>query len=212
MMKRILIKILAYTALIGTILFCFCQINRLKEKNKILESNQEILLTEKEIIMAKSQAYRVSDSLNVAKATALSMTLAEFKKLRQDDLETIKRLELNKRDLERIIDTQAETILRLHTHARDTIIVDSLQRADTAKYFKYISKWTDVYGLVNLNTNDVDLQIRNRESLKIVETAEYRRFLGFLWRTNKIKSRKVDVMSENPATVIVNVQYTNIRK
>ena len=56
----------------------------------------------------------------------------------------------------------------------------------------------------------MELQISNRESLKIVETVKYKRFLGFLWKTNKVKSRQVDVVSQNPATSIVNVDYISI--
>ena len=81
---------------------------------------------------------------------------------------------------------------------------------DTLKCFNYKSKWTDVVGCVDLKRDTVELQISNRESLKIVETVKYKRFLGFLWKTNKVKSRQVDVVSQNPATSIVNVDYISI--
>lgn len=210
-MKKILIKIGIYAIIAVSLIVCITTISNLKKENKRLESNQEILLSEKEVIMAKSQAYKVSDSLNAAKVTELQLTLAEYKRFREDDLKLIEQLKINKKELQSVISSQAETILDLYARARDTIIINE-EVPDTIKYFNYKSKWTDVNGYVSLNTNNVNLKIANRESLKIIETAEYKRFLGFLWRTKKIKSRHVDVISENPATSIINVDYTSIRK
>ena len=210
-MKKILIKIGIYAIIAVSLIVCITTISNLKKENRRLESNQEILLSEKEVIMAKSQAYKVSDSLNAAKVTELQLTLAEYKRFREDDLKLIERLKINKKELQSVISSQAETILDLYTRARDTIIING-EVPDTVKYFDYKSKWIDVNGYISLNTNNVNLKIANRESLKIIETAEYKRFLGFLWRTKKIKSRHVDVISENPATSIINVDYTSIRK
>lgn len=210
-MKKILIKIGIYAIIAVSLIVCITTISNLKKENKRLESNQEILLSEKEVIMAKSQAYKVSDSLNAAKVTELQLTLAEYKRFREDDLKLIEQLKINKKELQSVISSQAETILDLYAHARDTIIING-EVPDTIKYFDYKSKWIDVNGYISLNTNNVNLKIANRESLKIIETAEYKRFLGFLWRTKKIKSRHVDVISENPATSIINVDYTSIRK
>ena len=210
-MKKILIEIGIYAIIAVSLIVCITTISNLKKENRRLESNQEILLSEKEVIMAKSQAYKVSDSLNAAKVTELQLTLAEYKRFREDDLKLIERLKINKKELQSVISSQAETILDLYTRARDTIIING-EVPDTVKYFDYKSKWIDVNGYISLNTNNVNLKIANRESLKIIETAEYKRFLGFLWRTKKIKSRHVDVISENPATSIINVDYTSIRK
>lgn len=188
------------------------KIRKLKEENARLLNNQEILLTQKQTIMAESQLYRVSDSLNAAKVSELQFTLKEYKKYRAQDLQFIKQLKIKKSDLQKVIGSQTETINSLSTKLNDSIRIDTVVNiADTLKCFNYKSKWTDVSGCIDIKHDSINLQIKNRESLKIVETVIYKRFLGFLWKTNKIKDRRVDVVSENPNTTITNLDYISIK-
>lgn len=210
-MKKIIIKIGIIAVAILLIVIAGIRIKNLKEENSRLKSNQEVLLSEKESIMAQSQLYKVSDSLNAAKVTELQLSLSEYKKYRKKDLELIEQLKVSKSDLQRVISSQTETINLLSAKLRDSIRIDTTTNTvDTLKCFNYKSKWIDVAGCVDLKRDTVKLQISNRESLKIVETVKYKRFLGFLWKTNKVKSRQVDVVSQNPATSIVNVDYISI--
>lgn len=210
-MKKIVIKIGIIAVAILLIVIAGIRIKNLKEENSRLKSNQEVLLSEKKSIMAQSQLYKVSDSLNAAKVTELQLSLSEYKKYRKQDLELIEQLKISKSDLQRVISSQTETINLLSAKLSDSIRIDTTTNTvDTLKCFNYKSKWTDVAGRVDLKRDTVKLQISNRESLKIVETVKYKRFLGFLWKTNKVKSRQVDVVSQNPATSIVNVDYINI--
>ena len=182
---------------------------KLREENDRLKANQETLLSENIIYMAKSQAYKVADSLNAAKVTDLELTIGEYKKYRADDWALINQLKSKGADLQKVISTQSNTIKTLSAGLRDTIITDTTyNKVDTLKFFTYKSKWTDVSG--RISRDSVSLSIANRESLKIIETITYKRFLGFLWKTNKIKDRQVDVLSENPATTIVNVECVGI--
>lgn len=210
-MKKIIIKIGIIAVAIILIVIAGIRIKNLKEENNMLKSNQEVLLSEKESIMAQSQLYKVSDSLNAAKVTELQLSLSEYKKYRKQDLKLIEQLKVSKSDLQRVISSQTETINLLSAKLSDSIRIDTTTNTvDTLKCFNYKSKWTDVAGYVDLKRDTVELQISNRESLKIVETVKYKRFLGFLWKTNKIKSRQVDVVSQNPATSIVSVDYISI--
>lgn len=217
-MKKIIIKIGIIAVAILLIVIAGIRIKNLKEENSRLKSNQEVLLSEKESIMAQSQLYKVSDSLNAAKVTELQLSLSEYKKYRKQDLKLIEQLKVSKSDLQRVISSQTETINLLSAKLSDSIRIDTTTNTvdtttntvDTLKCFNYKSKWTDVAGCVDLKRDTVELQISNRESLKIVETVKHKRFLGFLWKTNKVKSRQVDVISQNPATSIVNVDYISI--
>lgn len=212
-MKKIIIKIAIIAAAILALVLAFHKIHKLKEENTRLLSNQEILLTQKQTVMAESQAYRVSDSLNAAKVSELQFTLKEYKKYRAKDLQLIEQLKVKKSDLQKVIGSQTETINSLSAKLNDSIRIDTVTNiADTIKCFNYKSKWTDVYGYIDLKRDSINLQIKNRESLKIVETVVYKRFLGFLWRTNKIKDRQVDVVSENPNTTITNLDYVSIKQ
>lgn len=212
-MKKIIIKIAIIAVAILALVLAFHKIHKLKEENTRLLSNQEILLTQKQTIMAESQAYRVSDSLNAAKVSELQFTLKEYKKYRAQDLQLIEQLKVKKSDLQKVIDSQTETINSLSAKLNDSIRIDTVTNiADTLKCFDYKSKWTDVSGCVDLKHDSINLQIKNRESLKIVETVVYKRFLGFLWKTNKVKDRQVDVVSENPNTTITNLDYVSIKR
>ena len=212
-MKKIIIKIVIAAVAILALVLAFHKIHKLKEENARLLSNQEILLTQKQTIMAESQAYRVSDSLNAAKVSELQFTLKEYKKYRAQDLQLIEQLKVKKSDLQKVIDSQTETINSLSAKLNDSIRIDTVTNiADTLKCFDYKSKWTDVSGCIDLKHDSINLQIKNRESLKIVETVVYKRFLGFLWKTNKVKDRQVDVVSENPNTTITNLDYVSIKR
>ena len=212
-MKKIIIKIAIIAVAILALVLAFHKIHKLKEENARLLSNQEILLTQKQTIMAESQAYRVSDSLNAAKVSELQFTLKEYKKYRAQDLQLIEQLKVKKSDLQKVIDSQTETINSLSAKLNDSIRIDTITNiADTLKCFDYKSKWTDISGCIDLKRDSINLQIKNRESLKIVETVVYKRFLGFLWKTNKVKDRQVDVVSKNPNTTITNLDYVSIKR
>ena len=99
-MKKIIIKIAIIATAILALMLAFHKIHKLKEENTRLLSNQEILLTQKQTIMAESQAYRVSDSLNAAKISELQFTLKEYKKYRAQDLQLIEQLKVKKSDLQ----------------------------------------------------------------------------------------------------------------
>ena len=212
-MKKLIIKIAIIAAVLLVIIGAFHKISSLKEENARFKSNQEILLTENQIIMAESQKYRVSDSLSAVRVSELEFTLKEYKRYRSDDLKLIEQLKAGKSDLQKIITSQSETINTLSAKLNDSIRVDTTtNRVDTLKCFGYKSKWTDVRGCIDLKKDTVNLQINNREALKVVETVTYKRFLGFLWKTSKVKSRQVDVVSENPNTEIMNCEYISIKQ
>lgn len=212
-MKKIIIKIAIIATAIIALVLAFHKIHKLKEENARLLSNQEILLTQKQTIMAESQTYKVSDSLNATKVSELQFTLKEYKKYRAQDLRLIERLKVKESDLQKVIGSQTETINSLSAKLNDSIRIDTAtNKIDTLKCFDYKSKWTDVKGYMDLKCDSISLQIKNRESLKIVETVVYKRFLGFLWKTNKIKDRQVDVISENPNTTIINLDCVSIKR
>ena len=52
----------------------------------------------------------------------------------------------------------------------------------------------------------------NRDSVLIVATVQYKRFLNFLWKTKKVKNREIDIISKNPHTKIMGVEYIEIEK
>ncbi len=212
-MKHFIIKVSVAIATALLLVLAFHKIGALKEENARLKSNQEILLTENKVATDESQKYKVLDSLNAVKTSQLELALKEYKKHRSEDLKLINQLKLGKSDLQRVITSQSETINSLSAKLSDTIRVNSSDNSvDTFKYFSYKSKWTDVNGYIDLKCDSLSIHVKNRESLKVVETVLYKRFLGFLWKTSKVKSRQVDIISENPSTEIINCEYISIKQ
>lgn len=203
---KLKIRIIIY-ALAAVCVTALClAVAGLSAANGRLRENQNALLAERDTVMLENCRYRTEDSLNAVKVTELRLTLAEYKKHRENDLAQIKKLKVRQNDLENIIKAQAGTVMELTARLADTVT----PAGDTLKCFEYRSRWTDVSGCFSRDT--VEVSVSNREELTVVETVRYKRFLGFLWKTKRIKSRQVDIVSGNPATVIVNVDAVHIEK
>lgn len=206
-------KIAFIIVIIITIISLGGRVKRLKTENASLKSNQESLLTERDLILSENQKYKIADSLNAAKVSQLELSLKEYKRYRASDLQLIEQLKISSSGLEKVVSSQTETITKLRAGLTDSIRYDyDTGLIHKLKHFEYKSKWTDVSGLIDMEADSVDLSIANRESLIIVESVKYKRFLGFLWHTGKIKSKEVDVVSENPATSIINIECISIKK
>jgi hypothetical protein len=191
----------------------FFKIKALKADNARLKSNQELLISQKNGLLKEEQKYKVADSLNAIKVSQLEFTLKEYKQYYAEDQALISQLKSKRETLQKVVTSQLETINTLSTNLTDSVRIDTVTlQADTLKCFDYKSKWTDIKGCIDLKTDSLALQIKNRESLVIAETVTYKRFLGFLWKTKKIKSRQISIVSLNPNTQIINCEYTHIKE
>lgn len=205
---KIRIKIIIAIA-IALLLFCSGLLHdrmcALFAENARLKANQEQLLLEAE---EQLQNYKILDSLNAVKIKALRLTADEYKAANEKSQKIIKALTADKQDLQRAIDLKTATVNELTAELKNVIIKDTVtQVIDTLKCFEYTSEWLDIKGCLNLAENQVSIRSKSRESLKAIETITYKRFLGFLWKTKQIKSRDLNVISENPATTIMRVDY-----
>ncbi len=209
-MKSLLIKAAIFVALVTAAAIAFDTLQGLRRENERLRDNQDILLTDGAGLRAECHKYKVRDSLSAAEARALRLTLDEYKKYRSGDAELIKDLRSAKADLEKSVSAQARTITGLRLALADTAVTDTSGLVHVAKAFRYHSEWTDVEGAVAPDLSIIDINICNREELRVIETVSYKRFLGFLWKTGKVKSRQVNVVSLNPATEITACEYVVI--
>ena len=181
------------------------KIKRLTEERDRYRSNTEILLQD-------VRTYQTKDSLNAAKVGNLELSLAEYKKYRADDLALIKTLQAKNRDLERVTTTQMETINELRATVRDSVVYLPGDTVTTVlRCVDIVEPWFELHGCATPDGQFTGTHI-NRDSLLIVETVQYKRWLGFLWKTKKIKNREIDVVSKNPATKILGVEFVTIEK
>lgn len=168
--------------------------------------------TNTETLLQEVSRYQTKDSLNAAKVGVLELKLSEFEKYRASDAELIKTLQTKNRDLQRVTTAQMETINELRANVRDSIVYLPGDTVTTVlRCIDIMEPWFELHGCTTPAGVFTGTHI-NRDSLLIAETVQYKRFWGFLWKTRKIKNREIDVVSKNPATRILGVEFVTIEK
>lgn len=204
-MKKYLILAAIILAVAAAFWVQHVKIKRLTEERDKYRSNTETLLQDVE-------RYQTKDSLNAVTVGVLQLKLSEFEKYRADDAALIKTLQTKNRDLERVTTTQMETINELRATIRDSIVYLPGDTVTTVlRCVDIVEPWFELHGCATPDGQFTGTHI-NRDSLLIAETVQYKRWLGFLWKTNKIKNRQIDVVSKNPATKILGVEFVTIEK
>lgn len=192
-------------AAVATIWVQRTKIEKLTDERNRYRGNTETLLQDVE-------TYKTKDSLNAAKVGVLELKLSEFERYRASDAELIKTLQTKNRDLERVTTTQMETINELRATVRDSVVYLPGDTVTTVlRCVDIVEPWFELHGCATPDGQFTGAHI-NRDSLLIVETVQYKRWLGFLWKTKKIKNRQIDVVSKNPATKILGVEFVTIEK
>lgn len=205
-MKKYLI-IAAIALAVAAVVTIWVQRSRINQ----LTGERDKYRTNTETLLQDVSRYQTKDSLNAAKVGVLELKLSEFEKYRASDAELIKTLQTKNRELERVTTTQMETINELRATVRDSVVYLPGDTVTTVlRCIEYSDKWVDFDGCIKNNT--FSGKIITRDSLLITETVQYKRWLGFLWKTKKIKNREIDVVSKNPATKILGVEFVTIEK
>lgn len=205
MKKYLIIAAIALAvAAVVTIWVQRSRINTLTGERDKYRTNTETLLQE-------VSRYQTKDSLNAAKVGVLELKLSEFEKYRASDAELIKTLQTKNRDLERVTTTQMETINELRATVRDSVVYLPGDTVTTVlRCIEYSDKWVDFDGCIINNT--FSGKIITRDSLLITESVQYKRWLGFLWKTKRIKNREFDIVSKNPNSKITGFEVITIEK
>jgi len=209
-MKKIyLIIAIAFIALIGYIYFQSKRIDGLKNERDAYKSNNTTLLTQ-------TKQYKTNDSLNAASVFELQLKLSDYEKYRSKDAKTIQSLQTTNRTLQSVITVQGQTHIPLNIPIKDSVINKSnvsqkpnVIYKDTVKTIKAYTDWYYIDGYIDKSFNG---DIGFNEKLGITISLQYKRFLGFLWHTNKIKDKKCDVINFNPYGKITKIEYITITK
>jgi hypothetical protein len=201
-MKKTIILLIV---LLLTLVYIFYSERRIKS----LESERDRYSRNTEALLTDIETFKVRDSLNAAKVKGLELSLKEFERYRAEDASLIKQLKAKNRDLEAISKAQSQTIVELSTTAKDTIIIrDSVPIPALSLHAG--DAWYDFNGI--LEGRNFTGVMTSRDSLLIVESVQRKRFLGFLWKTNKIKNREISATSKNPHTMIEGLELITIEK
>ena len=175
------------------------------KQNNIISQDRDLYKRNMNSALMECVEWKTKDSLSAAKNATLNLKISELERYRIDDIDQINQLKKKNEELNNLIKNSSKTEIKIITQLKDTVIYK-----DTVKYFNWNDNWTSVKGLIQKDT--VDLNISNSDSLVISVATKYKRFLGFLWKTKKIKDQNVYVVSKNPHTTITNIEYYGISK
>lgn len=194
------------TLTIASVLLCACVLLGIQARNAKAQAarykgNTEALLSDVE-------QYRVRDSLSAARVQSLELTVKEFERFRADDAQLIRELKQRNRDLAAVNKTQSQTIIDLRAVPRDTVVIirDSIRVPAVAVHCG--DAWYNFDGL--LTKDEFTGKMEHRDSLLLVESVRYKRFLW--WKTKRIKDRQLDCVSKSPHNSIIGLEYVVIEK
>lgn len=188
------------------VLACVCvlqsvMIGRIRRTRQQHKANTESLLKGLE-------QYRTKDSLNAARAEALALSKRQFEAYRASDAELIKELKTKNRTLQAVTTAQAQTITRLRTTVKDSVIYRSDTVKEVLRCVDYVSPYLELHGCMDKTV--FNGTIKAYDSIIIVSSIKYKRFL--FWRTKRIKNRTIDIVNKNPDAKILGFEYIEIKK
>ena len=200
-MKRWLIVGAIFAALLVFAGFQQNAIHNLKQERNRFELNTESLLLD-------VTQYKTRDSLNAAKVGALELTIKEYERFRANDASLIKELKQRNRDLAAVNKTQSQTIIELQAVPRDTVVLVRDSVRVPAVEVHCGDAWYNFDGI--LTKDEFTGKMEHRDSLLLVESIRYKRFLW--WKTKRIKDRQLDCVSKSPHNSIRGLEYVVIEK
>lgn len=203
-MKKYLIYCLVALFLVAIYVIQIRRISELQKERDKYRANTEALIKD-------VHEYQTIDSLNAAEIGALVLSLDEYRRYRSEDMALIKTLQTKNRDLEHVTTAQTLTIAELKGTVKDSVIYVDNYLTDTLRCLDIVNKWYEFHGCTD-KYGEFSGKFVNRDSILIAATIKYKRFLGFLWKTSKIKSRKIDAVSKNPYTKLIGIEYIEIEK
>lgn len=199
-MKKIIIIVTFALLALFTISYLKNSVDKLKEENEKLISNTELLL-------ADIETYKINDSISVATTDRLYLTIDQLEQSLQSDKHVIEQLTKKNYDLENLVASQSKTIYELYAVPKDTTIVIDTTIVN-AQNIVIHDKWFDFEGL--LYEDSFVGTFESRDSLLLLETVKYKRFLFI--KTKKIKDRNYSIVSKNPHSTILGFDVISIIK
>lgn len=189
---------------LSTLLAPFFKLHYYEKKIARLEANEKALLSSCEV-------YKVSDSLSAAKVNELQLSLKQAQAYNAEYLDIINKLKLDKKGLQTIIASSAETNRRLTAKLADSIRIDTIIRDTThIKHFTFRDIWTTASGIIW--PDSIHLNIQNRDSLLATISVERKKFL-FIKLPIKLfgfKQKGLTIVSKNPHTSINHVDFITV--
>lgn len=160
-------------------------------------------------LLADVEHWQTKDSLNAAKVGVLNLKIGEYEKFRAEDAALIESLKMKGRDIAGVTSTSTSTRTEVKTVIRDSVVYLKEDTVRTVlRCIDFADAWTDIHGCAAADT--FSGMIISRDSLLIVESVKYKRFLW--WKTKKVKDRDFRIVSRNPRTRIEGFEVITIER
>lgn len=190
-------------------LFMFCLVCYQADMIKRLREAENGLKNDVSVLVEGNTAYRVRDSLNAVRIGLLELNEKDLKKRIGEDERLISELKGRNKELQGIAEASLNTCDSIIVSVRDTII-----RRDTAYIeipcIDVAERWFEMHGCIDKGFFVGYYQAK--DSIILIESVQRARFLGFLWKTRKIKKRDFSIISKNPHTKIEGFEIIRIKK
>ena len=190
-----------WVAVIALILVAICGValGYLIKENARLRGNQHALIEGVEF-------YRTESGKSAASVEVLQLELAEFRSLRQQDVEEIASLGIRLRRAESYAKSVAMTALTDTVIVRDTVVLyDTV--AMPARHFASADAWSRVEGM--LFGDSVHYAVRTVDTLHQVIHRVPHKFLFIPYGTKAIRQ---EVWTSNPNTELIYTEYIELPK
>lgn len=180
--------------LIAVVIVLIVALVALGNQYKITKDKLDVETANVTALVQGQHEYQVRDSLNAVKVNELTLTLNNYKQFHEEDVQLIKDMGIKLSNVHHVVTNTTETTYNVETTLKDSTIFDTIK----VKTIKYYDPYLHLDGFIN--EDKFKGTIASYDTLKIVEKIKYKRFLGFLWKTNKIKEHEMHAISKNPHT------------
>lgn len=182
------------------------QCSRLKQ----ITADRDRLSNNQSELLSSIDTFRTKDGLHAAKVKELTLKIDEFKKYRSGDVKTIKSLNADVKRLQSLLKISTQTDYYVKANVKDSIIyIDSVIQHKLS-CVEYNNEWLEFNGCID-ESGQFDGKIQSRDNLICVEYIIQKRFLGFLWKYG-CKEKRREIVSNNPYTKILSVEFITIKK
>lgn len=195
MSKIYLIFGVILVSLLGTVAYLNQRCNRLTEQRDIYRSNTSALLTDVKRMQIDSTTMAVD-------VKSLKLTLDEYKEHRKNDVEHIKRLGVEIKNLKAASKHVIEIEASINAYIRDSIIIRDTVSVNLL-FVKMDTPFLYLNGLIENNqlTGKINLPVNLHQAIWV----EYKH--RFLWWRWKVKAIHQTISSDNPH---VEIKYSEL--
>lgn len=198
-------KIVIYAILAGLILSMGIKINKYRNELKITKQNNHSLMVGVETSSLEKEKW-------IAKANTLQLSLSEYKQYRAEDLDSIKKLGAQIKNLRAVAKHHMEINKELSGKLKDTTVIRVVDSVETYVPLKVleVDERPHLYLSGIIEDKKFDGTIKIPVTIRQYIEADYR--CKFLWWRWGLKGFKQTVVSENPFVEIKYTEFIKIRK